>query len=157
MSFRSNHTAMQMVLSGRTTLYPLNQSGNRKQNFKRILHICRWNHFLSDLRNQFKLNTKNQTISPLKRSRLVGSTNPPPGWVFGVQLGLLLTLALVETDKKNVKKNVFSLIFICVLILIRAWICRKPTWTPKRNQTAISQKLVGFVFGVQLDYSCRKK
>ena len=171
----------------------------------------------------------------------VGAGRPPPAWVFGVQLGLRQTRALIKTKtiirgkvppailllckkhyyfivklehSSNMASGTFPLLI--VLVLTSACVCRRPSWTPKtqpgggrpaptwlsfwcstrllmpkksaaqtgscrtvsyillrfksvpvstrdrvehqkRNQTATSQWPVGFVFGVQLDYSCRER
>ena len=73
----------------------------------------------------------------------------PPGWVFGVQLGLRQTQALIEiqTIRRgkvpptilliSIKLLLFtniaggSLPLLIVLVLISACVCRRPRWTPK--------------------------
>ena len=73
----------------------------------------------------------------------------PPGWVFGVQLGLRQTRELIKTKtlrrrivppaillfscklilKSNVAGGTFRL--LNVFVLISACVCRRPSWTPK--------------------------
>ena len=72
----------------------------------------------------------------------------PPGWVFGVQLGLRQTQALIKTKTIRGKVPLAILVFSCklllksniaggtfllliVLALISACVCRRPSWTPK--------------------------
>ena len=73
----------------------------------------------------------------------------PPGWVFGAQLGLRQTQALIKiktirrgkvppsTLLLSIKLILFSNIaggtlpLHIVLVLISACICRRPSWTPK--------------------------
>ena len=73
----------------------------------------------------------------------------PPGWVFGVQLGLRQTQSLIKTktigrgrlppatlllrSKLLLNSNVTggNLPLPIVLVLICDWFCRRPSWTPK--------------------------
>ena len=73
----------------------------------------------------------------------------PPGWVFGVQLGLRRTQSLIKTKtirrrkvppvillfscklllRSNIAGGTFLLLI--VLVLISICVCRRPSWTPK--------------------------
>ena len=123
-----------------------------------------------DMRNRVEHQKLNQEAAEL-----------PPGWVFGVQLGLRQTQAMIKM--KTIRRGKVppailllssKLLLSCyiavgnfplaiVLILISACVCRRPSWTlktqpggSKLNQLA-ALLLPGWVFGVQLDYSCRLK
>ena len=94
--------------------------------------------WLTDLSNRVEHQTLNQVAAEL-----------PPGWVFGVQLGLQQTLALIKTKTISTRKvspaNFFSSCnlllnsniaggsfpLLIVLILISSCVCRRPSWTPK--------------------------
>ena len=97
-----------------------------------------------------------------------------PGWVFGVQLSLQQPQVLNKTEtirrgklppaillfssklllNTNIADGTFLL--LNVFVLISACVCRRASWTPKLNQVA-ALLLPGWVFGVQLDYSCLLK
>ena len=95
-------------------------------------------HFLTDMSNRVEHQKLNQTTAELSF-----------GWVFGVQLGLRQTQALIKTKtirRRNVPpaKLLLSsklllrshvaggiLPLLIVLVLISACVCRRPTWTPK--------------------------
>ena len=51
----------------------------------------------------------------------------PPGLVFGVQLGLRQTQALIKI--KTIRWG--TLLLLILLVLIGACVCRRPSWTPK--------------------------
>ena len=98
----------------------------------------------------------------------------PPGRVFGFHLGLRHTQALIKTKtlirgkvppaillfsfKLILKRNIAggTFLFLNVLVLNSDCVCQRPSWTPKLNQVA-ALLLPGWVFGVQLDYSCLLK
>ena len=80
----------------------------------------------------------------------------PPGWVFGVQLGLWQTHLLIKTktmrrgkvpsalllfssnllNNSNIAGGIFLLLID--LVLICACVCRRPSWTPKNQPGASS-------------------
>ena len=99
------------------------------------------------------------------------SYQPPPGWVFGVQLGLWQTQALFKTKSIKWGKVPPAILLLCrkhyyfvvksryssnitggtiplliFLVLTSAFVCQRPSWTPKTQPG-----------GGQLGYSCRKK
>ena len=95
-------------------------------------------HFLTDMSNRVEHQKLNQTTAELSF-----------GWVFGVQLGLRQTQALIKTKtirrrkvppaillfssnlqlNSNIAGGTFPLLI--VFVLISACVCRRPTWTPK--------------------------
>ena len=95
-------------------------------------------HFLTNMSNRVEHQKLNQTTAELSF-----------GWVFGVQLGLRQTQALIKTKtirRRNVPpaKLLLSsklllrshvaggtLPLLIVLVLISACVCRRPSWTPK--------------------------
>ena len=88
------------------------------------------------------------------------------GWVFGVQLGLRQTQALIKTKtirRRRVPRGILlqssnsaggTLLLFIALVLISACVCRRPSWTPTNGQHCVA---VWVRFSVQLDYSCRLK
>ena len=96
----------------------------------------------------------------------------PFGWVFGVKLGLRQTHALIKTKtiprkvppaillfssnlllNSNVAGETFLLLIF--LVLICAWVCRRPSLTPK-TQPPNGTASFGWVFGVQLSLQEKK-
>ena len=95
-------------------------------------------HFLTDMSNRVEHQKLNQTTAELSF-----------GWVFGVQLGLRQTQELIKmrtirrgkvppaillfSCKLLLKSNkaVGTFLFLIVLVLISACVCRRPSWTPK--------------------------
>ena len=95
-------------------------------------------HLLTDMSNRVEHQRLNQVAAEL-----------PPGWVFGVHLGLRHIHALIETKmirtrkfppaillfsrKLQIKSNIAGGTFLLriVLVLISICVCRRPSWTPK--------------------------
>ena len=95
-------------------------------------------HFLTDMSNRVELQKLNQTTAELSF-----------GWVFGVQLGLRQTQALIKTTTIRRRRvpgatlllisNLLlsssvaggTLLLPIVLVLISDCVCRRPSWTPK--------------------------
>ena len=95
-------------------------------------------HFFSGMSNRVEHQKLSQVAAEL-----------PPGWVFGVQLGLRQTKALIKTKtirrgklptailqlssnlllNSNIAGGNFPLLIVWVLI--SACVCRRPSWTPK--------------------------
>ena len=95
-------------------------------------------HFLTEMSNRVEHQKLNQVTAEL-----------PPGWVFGVQLGLRQTQALIKAKtirrrkvppaiflfssnfqlNTNIASGTFPLLI--VFVLISACVCRRPSWTPK--------------------------
>ena len=81
----------------------------------------------------------------------------PFGFVFGVQLGLRQTQALIKT-KKNEKGRTSVLLRLCVLRALNQCRCLpKAELNTKTNPNGHHSVAVWVRFGVQLDYSCRLK
>ena len=104
-------------------------------------------HFLFDIDNRVEIQKLNQVAAEL-----------PPGWVFGVQLGLWQTQALVKTKTIKRGKVPQAILLLCrkhyyfvvklqhssniaggtlplliVLVLTSACVRRRPSWTPKTH------------------------
>ena len=95
-------------------------------------------HFFSGMSNRVEHQKLSQVAAEL-----------PPGWVFGVQLGLRQPQALIKTltmrrgklppaillfsSKLLLSCNIAGGNFplLIVLVLISACVCRRPSWTPK--------------------------
>ena len=95
-------------------------------------------HFLTNMSNRVEHQKLNQTTAELSF-----------GWVFGVQLGLRQTQALIKTTTIRRRRvpgatlllisnlllssNVAggTLLLPIVLVLISDCVCRRPSWTPK--------------------------
>ena len=129
-------------------------------------------HFLTDMSNRVEHQKRNKPAIE----------KWPFGFVFGVQLGLRQARALIKTKKNKLLQveqlwdkwgaftagprvnaphmshncstfnNLFFLLLISVCVSAEGRVEHQ-----KRNQTVTSQWPVGFVFGVQLDYSYRLK
>ena len=101
----------------------------------------------------------------------VGAGRPPPGWVFGVQLGLRQTQALIKTKNIRRRKVPPAILLLCrkhyyfvvkllqssnitsgtlplliFLVLISACVCRSLGWT-QETQSLLPP---GWGFGFQL-------
>ena len=106
----------------------------------------------------------------------------PPGWVFGVQLGLRQTQALIKTKNIRRRKVPPAILLLCrkhyyfvvkllqssnitsatfLLLIFLSWSvpvsAEGRVEHQKLNQVGAARPPPGWVFGVQLDYSCHKK
>ena len=108
-------------------------------------------HFLTDMSNRVEHQKLNQVAAEL-----------PPGWVFGVQLGLRQTQALIKiktirrgkvplsTLLLGIKLLLFSntaggtFPLLIVFVLISVCVCRRLRWTPKTQPNGCSAVVLSF-------------
>ena len=77
-------------------------------------------HFLTDMSNRVEHQKLNQVTAEL-----------PPGWVFGVQLGLRQTQALFKTKTIRRGRVPLATLLLSSKLLISYCVCRRPSWKPK--------------------------
>ena len=79
----------------------------------------------------------------------------PFGFVFGVQLGLRQTQALIKTSKKNLRRT--SVLVVLPLLGLNQClcVCRRPSWTPKTKPNDSHSAV--FFFYVKNRLLCVKK